>query len=284
MAKIEPYRLWNRLPDSLRGRLHNTVLFRTGRGLNDWLWRTDLYARLRYDFIWIIVSFDGFETELFVPATERPWWREYDRHGCHEPLTSRTFVELIDEDDRVWDLGSRLGYFSTLAATVNGAPGSVHTFEASISRWRFIEENNRARFDGSMQVNNVRVSDTDGTYRLKGDTYAKKHGPPDLVKMDIEGAEVDALKGMEQTIENHEPTLIVEGHPTLIEASDDGRTDEALLDFLRQHYDDIKISFDFREPDGEWEPVDPIWNDRFNICDVADKEYDYYQLLCRTAD
>lgn len=278
---MEPYQIWHSLPRSIRRRLRHSLWFRLGEQLNDWLWRTDLYAQVKYEFTWVTVSFAGFETELYVPANERPWWREYDRYGCHEPLTSRTLVDLIEEGDTVWDMGSRLGYFSTLAAVLNGSPENVHTFEASVSRWRFVEENNRVGFGGVMNVNNVAVGDGESGRTLRGDTYAREHGPPDVVKIDIEGAEVAALRGMERTIEKHKPALIVEGHPALIEDIEGGDTDEALLEFLRRYYNDIRISFDFRSPDGDWTRVEDSWEDRFETSSVGEDEHDYYQLLCR---
>jgi hypothetical protein len=41
-----------------------------------------------------------------------------------------------------------------------------------------------------------------------------------LVKIDVEGAEVGVLRGMEQTLRNTRPTLIVELHGTRDEVAD----------------------------------------------------------------
>jgi hypothetical protein len=278
---MEPYQFWHALPRSLRTRLRETGVYDVGRQLNEWLWRTDVYVRSKYDFTWVIVSFDEFETGLYVPTNEQPWWREYEEYGCHEPLTSKTLFHLVEKGDTVWDMGSRLGYFSTLAADLNRSPERVHTFESSISRWRFIEENNHARFNGAMHVNNVRIGDSDTDRTVTGDTYARRHGTPDVVKIDIEGAEVAALRGMKRVIERHKPALIIEAHPDLIKAADGHDTDEKLLELLQQYYDDIRISFDFRRPDGDWVPVETRWGERFDIPNVAEGEHDYYQLLCQ---
>jgi FkbM family methyltransferase len=36
---------------------------------------------------------------------------------------------------------------------------------------------------------------------------------PDVIKVDVEGAEMDVLKGMRQTLQDHKPTLFLEVHP-----------------------------------------------------------------------
>jgi FkbM family methyltransferase len=38
--------------------------------------------------------------------------------------------------------------------------------------------------------------------------------PPDLVKIDVEGAEIDVLEGMRRTIEEHRPAIVCELHET----------------------------------------------------------------------
>jgi len=249
--------------------------------LNDWLWRTDWYARIKYDFTAVPVAVDGFETQLYLPESGRPWWREYERHGCHEPLASRTLLRTIEHGDTLWDMGSRFGYFSTIAALANDTPERVHVFEPRVSNWRLVEENNRAVFGGAMHVNNVGVGAAEGDRTVSGDAYADAHGPPDAVKIDIEGAEVAAICGMERLLKRQRPLLIVEGHPDLIPGNDRGDPDETLLALLREYYDGIRIAFDFRSPDGQWEPVAAHWDRRFERRELSDDEYDQYQLLCR---
>jgi hypothetical protein len=45
--------------------------------------------------------------------------------------------------------------------------------------------------------------------------YAAGHAPPHVVKMDIEGGEVDALRGMARILEQHHPTLLLATHGTV---------------------------------------------------------------------
>jgi len=276
-VKVQPYRVWNRLPHSARTLLRDTRLFDIGERANNWLWRTDWYVHLQYDFTWVTVEVDGIETSLYVPAQERPWWREYARVGCHEPLTSRTFAGAIDNGDTVWDMGSRFGYFSTLAAIANDSPEDVHVFEHSVSNWRVVEENNRARFDGRIHVNEISAGAEGDSESLT--EYADDNGAPQVAKMDIEGSELAALRDMEPIVRESNPTLIIEVHPTLIENTGSG-TDETLYRILQEHYDDVRMSFDFRSADGKWEPAEALWEGRSDHHELAPGEHDYYQLFC----
>ena len=56
--------------------------------------------------------------------------------------------------------------------------------------------------------------------------------PADVIKMDVEGAEVDLIKGAWQTIKAHHPALIIEVNPVVMAAY--GSSVEELDDVLRQ--------------------------------------------------
>lgn len=52
---------------------------------------------------------------------------------------------------------------------------------------------------------------------LKLDTFCERHNViPDVIKIDIEGAELWALEGMEETLKAHEPVVFFEMHPANI--------------------------------------------------------------------
>jgi hypothetical protein len=48
-----------------------------------------------------------------------------------------------------------------------------------------------------------------GTFRI--DTIAKSRQPPDVLKIDVEGAEMKVLEGGHETIAKHKPVILVEG-------------------------------------------------------------------------
>jgi hypothetical protein len=70
------------------------------------------------------------------------------------------------------------------------------------------------------------------------------HAAPDLVKMDIEGAEVAALRGAAKLLDEHRPTLICELHGTNV----------AVTELLESHGYDVRAveTPQIRPQDAEW--------------------------------
>lgn len=70
------------------------------------------------------------------------------------------------------------------------------------------------------------------TPQIKIDDYCKKHDIwPDLVTMDVEGAEFEVLKGAEEVLRTRKPLVYVSIHPTFI-AQDYPYTDAAIHEFM----------------------------------------------------
>jgi hypothetical protein len=73
------------------------------------------------------------------------------------------------------------------------------------------------------------VSSTPSGAAVSIDSYAAQPGttPPDILKIDVEGAEMDVLLGGLSTIASHHPSIILEVHSVALEAE--------CLGFLREH-------------------------------------------------
>ena len=56
--------------------------------------------------------------------------------------------------------------------------------------------------------------------------------PPDIIKMDIEGAELDAFHGMKKLLRETQPLLLIEFHGALINGQDADTISRKLLDEL----------------------------------------------------
>lgn len=172
------------------------------------------------------------------------------QYGPHEPGTTRLFRELLKPGMTVVDVGAHVGYYTLLAARQVGEVGRVYAFEPHPDNYnmlvRNVENNGYANVfairkaidselgcrvlflghgtslthslyaDKSLRADSIRVETT------TLDAYFVQEGWPriDLVKMDIEGAEPAALRGMKELIA-HSPRvkLIVEFGPQHLAAA-----------------------------------------------------------------
>jgi FkbM family methyltransferase len=160
---------------------------------------------------------------LLPPGTPRA--RTY-LHGMYEPELTRAFPRLLWKGATVVDLGANIGYYSMLAASLVGDTGRVYAFEpqgvcldALVRSTRLNEFTNviavkKAVTDAVGEAVLARVSnniDQSALFephapappgeRVKTttlDAYFGELGWPsvDLVKMDIQGSEAKALRGM----------------------------------------------------------------------------------------
>ena len=163
--------------------------------------------------------------------------------GYHEFSPSQVFLfDLLRKNDRVVDLGAHVGTFALGAAAlgcdvvaVEAAPGNVRLLEAGI------RENNFDR----VRVISAAVSDRPGALRFVadgpfgqvcGDDY---NGPcievpavtldallaevgwdrVDYVKIDVEGAEIAAFRGMSELLgRNDAPAVVYESNGHILES------------------------------------------------------------------
>src|SRR4051794_26567660 len=56
------------------------------------------------------------------------FYPRYDDGKIHEPMATRLFIQHINKQDCVFDIGSHLGYFTCLAGMLTSR-GEVHAFE-----------------------------------------------------------------------------------------------------------------------------------------------------------
>lgn len=165
--------------------------------------------------------------------------------GCSEVSTWRLIEEFLRPGMVFFDLGANLGQYTLLGAKCVGCTGQVHSFEPSermYSELTFNVEFNS--FQGRCTLNRAAVSDKRGVARLSKyapggevygslgtqhwaqnaeivgheevqtirlDDYMKEHEVAriDLMKMDIEGAELLALRGGREVLSRADGPVIV---------------------------------------------------------------------------
>jgi FkbM family methyltransferase len=147
------------------------------------------------------------------------------------------------------DVGAHYGFFSVLAAKLN-PDCLIHAFEPGVGHRRVYREN-MERNDGPSTLHAVTLSDHSGQVRFRGramrverqgdtgivrcepfDTCGPAHGiRPDIVKIDVHGAEGKVLSGMGQTLRRDVRHVLVEVHALhlLIDS-----THEQIVEALRE--------------------------------------------------
>lgn len=162
--------------------------------------------------------------------------------GEVEPATQKALVENLRPGMIFYDLGANLGFFSLLAARLVGAGGRVFSFEPDVEvaarLRRNVLQNEFANITvveaGIWSVNaEVQFIPSDGSSAERGtgkfvaggaqtvgvrarcvalDEFIKTAPPPDGIKFDVEGAEIEALRGASELLRSKRPWLTCELH------------------------------------------------------------------------
>ena len=172
-------------------------------------------------------------------------WRRHHRYvsaywlGYYELEIQRALKQHLRHGDRFFDVGGNAGFFTLVAARLVGPGGAVVAFEplpesaASIREqvalnnlpWcRTIQEAisdqpGSASFaydqPGSSIAHLGQAATTEQAIEVKVTTLdeaCRRYGEPQMLKLDIEGAETRALAGARQLLSEVKPTWLVELH------------------------------------------------------------------------
>lgn len=277
MAGTGPIGRWKqRIPDGLRAWLPSWIEEPAYRFLR-WLYRDRLEV--------VDIRHPEVAFEMLAPPVAM--WRDHEATGNHEPPVTTVVARLLRDRPRTrfWDVGSRYGYYPVLAATVTDRPGNVHVFEPDDRHARIIAANDARYLDDDLNLHVTMLGRRDGDGMIRGDTVAESIGPPDLVKIDVDGAEVEVLEGLQGTLREHRPVLMLEVH-LRPEPYDERRA--AVARILAEAGYRLRLCREHRTPKAGWEPIAPDelpdgpWGDKTDymlLADVADGERDVTPYL-----
>lgn len=161
--------------------------------------------------------------------------------GAYERPVQDALASLVRRGVVCYDVGANLGFYSVLLGRLCGPTGSVYAFEPVPGNAAMIERNARLNRMANINVLRVALSRADGRGELllarhnggavlRGagvppdlaghvavetralDTLvdAREIEPPDVVKIDVEGAEMDVLQGMQKVLRSRAPAIVLE--------------------------------------------------------------------------
>jgi FkbM family methyltransferase len=177
---------------------------------------------------------------LFMRTHMDPYLR-----GDYEMPLQRAFCQYLMPGMTFYDVGANAGFFTLLAASIVGKTGTVVAFEPHPVTSADMQKQLSANALSNVTVIESAIWDSIGTAQLRDDTIpvmasmvgaaqskrtiaiktttidevTKTHSAPDVIKIDIEGAEIEALNGARGLLSSKKPVLLVELHSPQIAAA-----------------------------------------------------------------
>ncbi len=180
------------------------------------------------------------QTEIWIPNA---WEAGVFREAEQAPI--ELLETLIEPGSVVYDVGANVGVYATRMARLAGPEGRVVCIEANPICVQYLRTNillaradnvdivpvallhktGETRFTVNYGNSNLGLSEESGHYGVKVGheitvpcfeldqlIAAYDLRPPDVIKLDVEGAEHLAVLGMRQTLEARRPPLLIELH------------------------------------------------------------------------
>lgn len=197
--------------------------------------RWHLHWRLRPRTPFIIPFYGGSQLRLGRTSASSG---VYLNGGFSDPDISSLFIDFLRPGMRALDCGAHIGEYTVLFASLVGSGGEVHAFEPDQRVFGVLESNVRRNKLSNVTLNNIALSDREGTDRFAVaddatmssltrftspssrpvvetttttlDSYLQQHDlkTVDAVKIDIEGAELAALGAAEFLLGSVQPSLV----------------------------------------------------------------------------
>ena len=213
-----------------------------------------LRDQLKHMFRWFTLRIRG---GPLVGMKWIAWCSKRMLNGNYEPAKTAAILESVLPGQTTYDIGGHVGYYAILQSKIVGAEGHVFCFEPrplnieylkrhikinSINNVTLVEsavsdKQGQARFEDSVGTGTGYLSDRGSlsvrTTRI--DSLIEKEGYPipDFIKLDVEGGEIAAIHGAENTIVQHRPRMLIATHGD--------REHQFVLDFLNRHQYEIQI-------------------------------------------
>lgn len=168
---------------------------------------------------------------IVLPQSEKFYWS-----GLHEVAVQGALSSVLKSGGVFWDVGAHAGFFTLLGARLVTKSGRVHAFEpipenylrlkaalklngipnVTLHEVAISEQAGQLELStrgSSLMWSAIRVTAAEGVATVRTETldaFSDRLGFPDVVKVDVEGAEVSVFQGARRTLLVRKPILVVE--------------------------------------------------------------------------
>jgi len=197
-----------------------------------------LYLKTRLKKIVLNLVSSQLDAAIFIPVADSFWFMH---PNFWEPNVAIALRDVLKPGDTFWDIGANVGGITRLGSRLVGPTGLVIAVEASLENYSKLHHNiiannlsnvfgvrsaiwsesgkllNLFRGDGgndSLIKNDALVNGQQIVSTLTLDDLFQLYGKPNVIKIDIEGVELEALQGACQLLEfnslGRRPVIILE--------------------------------------------------------------------------
>ena len=170
-------------------------------------------------------------------ARDMKWIAGAAIHGCwlgtYELDKQRLVQRLVRPGMTVYDIGAQAGFYTLIFSRLVGPRGRVIAFEPSLREAHYLVEHVRLNRLDNVRIVQAAVGAAPGLCGFTTDRPVTQNQlttsdetlmvpivaldslglpEPDLIKMDIEGGESDALRGAVQTLREQQPIVLIALH------------------------------------------------------------------------
>ena len=130
--------------------------------------------------------------------------------GRHESWMQEILYQVLEPGGSFCDVGAQIGFFSLGAARVVGESGEVVALEPDPRNHGRLVRNVERNGMCNLRALNVAASSSPGQKRARLDALLTR--PPDVVKVDVSGAEIEVLRGAGAILRSGRSTWLVKAH------------------------------------------------------------------------
>ncbi len=218
----------------------------TGHGYDRPPWLNNLHHKLAYRLHKMLPVFGISGTQrisvpvqrelfMYVRAEDGGVAHQLLMYQQYEPFESQLVQQYLKPGMTIYNIGANLGYYVLLSSKCIGSTGKVFAFEPEAANLELLHRTVSENMCRNIEILPVAVSSQSGTATLSlsqtnsGDHQlnaiadraqipvptvsidefiAQGHAPPDVIIMDVQGSELDVLRGAKTILAQRKPLIL----------------------------------------------------------------------------